>query len=173
MWSREVIVVDENRSWSLAELRYAIWLGYGGRSPEHPSITRFASAVGVSARTVGRWLSGVSRPDPLRARTIRAALAPPAEVLSRQERERGATVVAAKELARSRPTMASRPWRKAGWDQPHVCWLLHHEHLGIERVMVTKARPVHGTDIPSGWTLVDPGHSPEQAPGDPDQTRRP
>lgn len=142
------------RQWTLTELRQGIWLGYGaGDTHAHPGVAAFAAAVGVSARTVRRWLAGSNAPSPARVATIRAALSPPADVLARQRMDRRHAEAAVKELARSRPRAASKQWRAQGWHLPHCVWLMHHEVLQIRRVMVARAQPARSTVFPDGWVI--------------------
>lgn len=144
-----------SRGWTLLELRRAMWLGYGGRSPDQPALSAVAAELRVTPRTVRRWVTGTSRPKPLRADMIRAALAPPAVILRRERMDLSNAVAAARELSRSRPRAASRQWRANNWHQPHLLWLMHQERLGIVRVMLTLASPTHPSEIPVGWVLVD------------------
>lgn len=152
-------MVDETigaaRRWSAGELRQAIWLGYGGISPRRPATVRVAAEIGVSARSVQRWLAGRSQPSAGHAAALRAALAPPSDVLVRQAQDHKHAIAAARELARTRYRPASKQWRTQGWHQPHDLRLLHHERLGIARTVVSRATAAKPFAIPAGWTSLE------------------
>lgn len=155
-------VVDEGRSWTTSELRRAIWLGYGGISPRRPATPQVAAEIGVSVRSLQRWLSGRSHPSPQHAAALRAALAPPVDVLARQAQDRKHAIAAVRELARTRYRPASKQWRTLGWHQPHDLRLLHHERLGILRTVVGLAAPAKPFVIPAGWTEREVTHFPNR-----------
>lgn len=156
------VALDEVRPWTADELRRAMALAHSNAPaavPAGPDLKKAAAAAGVSVRTVQRWLSGDSRPRPDNARALRASLAPSADILRRQQMDRQHQVTLAASLAHDatlkRPRPATRQARTLGWHTPHVLWLLHHEQLGICRLMVSMAHPVKPTAIPAGWTLRD------------------
>ncbi len=150
------------RAWSAGELRQAIWLGYGGISPRRPATSQIAAEIGVSVRSLQRWLSGRSHPSPQHAAALRAALAPPSDVLARQAQDRTHAIAAVRELARTRYRPASKQWRAQGWHQPHDLRLLHHERLGILRTVVGIAAPVKPFVTPTGWTQLEVAHFPNR-----------
>lgn len=148
-------MTTDARGWTPAELRRAIWLGYGGHSPDRPATGRLAAEVGVSARSLQRWLRGDSLPSAEHAAQLRAALAPPRDVLTRQDQDRQHARAAVVQLEHDPSGTAAATLRKMKWDQPHTVWIIQNDDLQIRRVTVTRSRPARPIEIPPGWYLVD------------------
>lgn len=141
------------RPWTLSELRTAAYLSHGG-TPARPDVTALARHVGVTPRTVQRWLAGDTRPTPGNAAKLRAALLPDAEVLARQRDERRFAETATVAMAAPRGRRIADAWLKQGWHTPHLLQHLRHPHLHAERLTVTLAHPAKPTPTPRGWTVV-------------------
>lgn len=139
-----------DRAWTRTELAHAASLGYGITRTGRPNATAVGAAIGVSARTIQRWLT-TSVPTPPHAARLRAALLPDPATLARQRDEEAFALAASRTLATRKrvPT----PWRTQGWDQPHLIRVLTHPVLGISRpliALVGRAKP-----LPSarGWDV--------------------
>ncbi len=130
------------RAWTRAELAHAASLGYGSTRTGRPNATAIGAAVGVSARTIQRWMT-TSVPTTPNAARLRAALLPGLATLTRQRDEVTFAAAATHTLA-TRKRVPS-VWRAQGWDQPHLLRVLTHPDLGISRpsiALIDRAKPL-------------------------------
>ncbi|WP_347350388.1 hypothetical protein [Intrasporangium sp.] len=141
-------------AWSPAQLRQAIWLGYGGRSATALPTRAFAGEVGVSQRTVQRWLAGTSRPNPAHAARLRGLLTPPADVLARQAKDRSHLQAQLIAIRSPRGRAISAQVRAMGWHEPHRLIHLTHTGYGLNRLMVVILHSVKPAPIPPGWAVT-------------------
>lgn len=137
--------MSEEIAWSTAQVRRGLLLA-------HPSLRAAAAAIGVSARTLQRWLSSTNAPTPQHAARLRAAMLPAPDVLRRQEDEVGLARHAA---VRMGVTVSRLPatWRQRRWHEPHTLRLVTHAGLGVSRPVITRSglRP----ELGKGWVVDD------------------
>ncbi|MEP7370326.1 MAG: helix-turn-helix transcriptional regulator [Dermatophilaceae bacterium] len=149
-----MVATPETRSWTLEDVRRAIWLAYGGPTPERPRLPDLADHLGVSVRTVQRWLSGTNQPAPKHAQRLRELTAPPAAVLGRQRQERSHLEGTLLAMNAPRGRAMPRTVRDMGWHHPHRLWHLRNDELQLERLMVTRLDPIKPTPTPAGWKVI-------------------
>lgn len=139
--------------WSAEDLAHALWLALPPAPRGGPDLGAVASALGVSRRSVQRWLAGASRPTDAHAASLRALIAPPAQALRVQADEARWAYEAAALIGAARGRGISPAWRARGWHRPHRLQVLALPDLGLHRVEVVLAdpakRPTYGA-----WELV-------------------
>lgn len=136
-----------------ADLRQALWLSVGGRTPDKIPTGDIAHRLGVTQRTVQRWLTTESAPSASHAAALRALISPPPEILTRQRQERGHLEPQLLAIQSPRGRAMSAQVRAMGWHKPHRLMLAESDDLQLRRLMVTIESPVKPPAVPRGWTV--------------------
>lgn len=132
-------------AWAPADLRRALLLAY-------PTLREAASEVGVSTRTVQRWLTLASTPTPEHAQRLREVLLPASDVLRRQREEVELAEHAVTLLRNTRSSVIPQAWRVRRWHQPHTLAIWQNEQLGVSRPVIHNTSA--GRRYERGWTPV-------------------
>lgn len=147
-------MAEEYRSWSSDQLRHAMWLALPPTSAGNPAIATAASIVGVSPRSVQRWLAGDSVPSVAHTIALRAAVFPSREVLEQQQDERRWAWESAAVIGARGGRGVNDVWRQQGWHKPHLLRILKHQEWGLERPFVGLGNPAKRYYPPGGWAVV-------------------
>lgn len=139
--------------WSAADLAHALWLALGPAPRGGPDLGAAAAALGVTRRSVQRWLSGTTHPTDAHAAALRTLIAPPSQALRAQADEARWAREAAALIGAARGRGISPAWRARGWHRPHLMQVLAQPDLGVRRVEVVLADPVKRPSR-GGWELV-------------------
>lgn len=143
------------RDWALPELRHAITLAYGPTRTGHPNVTRIASQLGVTPRSVQRWLAGNTTPKPHRLTQLRQALLPDPLVLAQQADERRWAQQAAAAMAVPRGRGLDPQWVAQHWHKPHRLLVLTNPAAGISRPTIELVNRAKTPPTQQHWTRED------------------
>lgn len=132
-------------AWTPEELRRALLLAY-------PTLREAAAQIGVSPRTVQRWLAVSNAPKPEHARALRRVLAPAPDVLRRQQEELELAQHAVALLRNTRASVIPHSWRVRRWHQPHTLMIWQHDDLGISRPVIHNSSAARRYE--KGWHPV-------------------
>ena len=143
------------RAWTLEEIQLAVRLAYGVRRSGHPNVGPVAEQLGVSERSVQRWLAGSAQPRPERLEQLRAALMPAEGVLRRQEQDVAVARSAVPALRARRAAKATAHWRRESWHKPHLLLVLEREDLGICCPTIRLENRVNPLTRPAVWKVVE------------------
>lgn len=129
--------------WTHHRLRIVLGTAFGLNSRGGPDTAVAAAALGVSRRTVQRWLHGADRAlvhlPASRLEQIRRAARPDAESL-RQEETAARYARAAIERITSPGSAGVLPaWQERHWLEPHLVAVLGLPVLGLNQVAVSRA----------------------------------
>ena len=143
------------RAWTLEEIQLAVRLSYGVRRSGHPNVGPVAAQLGVSERSVQRWLAGSSQPRPERLEQLRAVLMPDPGVLRRQERDVEVARGAVSALGARKAVRATGHWRRESWHRPHLLFVLERDDLGIRCPAIRLEDSVKAGAVPVSWKVVE------------------
>lgn len=147
--------VHDPRAWTLPELRKAFALAYGTTRSGAPQVQPVADRLGVTPRSVQRWLAGTSAPRPDRLEQLRQAILPDPLVLGQQEDLRLWAENAARAMGARRPRLDPQ-WIAQGWHTPHRLLVLADPAMGIRRPAIEiVARSTSNRSYGSSWLVTD------------------
>lgn len=150
----ESVTSPRTYPWSPERLRHAIWLVLPPTRRQGPDLVAAAAAIGVSARSLRRWLSGQSIPTGEHAAALRAVLLPDRTVLAQQQDERRWAEGAVRTISAPRGRGVDPVWRSRGWHKPHVLRVLTSQELGLARAAVALENSAKRFYPPAGWTIT-------------------
>lgn len=127
--------------WTRARLMRVLKLRYGQNRLGHVNTAAAAEGMGVSPRTMQRWLAGrtgrqVAHLPPARREQLVELLTPSAERVRDEQREA--------DYARRALEQAQRPdgilpsWSERGWMEPHQVLLLAVRSLGVRQLAINR-----------------------------------
>lgn len=141
--------------WTLPDLQVAIAAAFGSRRSGYPNVDPVAAALGVSPRSVHRWLSGQNQPAVGRRSALRHLLLPEAAVLRRQERDADVARIALTAMSARRAKKATAHWRRQGWGEKHLVRMLYNERRQICCVTLHLVDRVKAPSLPGSWRDIE------------------
>ncbi|HEY5845381.1 MAG TPA: hypothetical protein VIT42_01205 [Microlunatus sp.] len=132
--------------WTRARLARVMSLQFGTNALGHADTVAAAAVLGVSPRTVRRWLAGSSGRQlahipPRRLRQLIEALQPTAERRRDEQREADYARKAITQLKLPRKRGVLPSWEKRRWTEPHVVAVLAVRQAGIRQLAVMRSGP--------------------------------
>lgn len=141
--------------WTITDLQVAVAAAFGTRRGGHPNVEPIAAALGVSPRSVQRWLAGSNHPAIERRAALRNLLLPDPGVLRRQERDAEVARIAVTAMNARRAKKATAHWRRQGWAERHLVQLLSNDRRQICCVSLHLADQVKAPSLPGAWSAVE------------------
>lgn len=127
--------------WTRARLIRVLKLRYGQNRLGHANTGAAAQSLGVSARTVQRWLAGrsgrqVAHIPPARLRQLIELLTPSQERIRDEQREADNARRALQDI--QKPEDVLPIWSERGWLEPHHVLLIAVRPLGIRQLAINR-----------------------------------
>ena len=147
-------------TWTWARLALALGLRFGVTSHGRPDTAAVAQGLGVSRRTVQRWLHGgdgasiAPLPEQRQSEVIAALAPPPAQLRAEQVATRYATrAIDAIALGRGRGILPA--WTEQGWLEDHLVAVLEIPDSGIRQLVVGQSHLTKLDEIRRRGSVVD------------------
>lgn len=129
--------------WTHRRLRLVVGVAFGMNARGQPHTAAAAAALGVSQRTVQRWLHGTDRTlarlPAGRLEQIQAAARPDPETLRQEEIAARYAHEAIAQIAAPGGAGVLAAWRQQKWLEPHLVAVLELWGLGLRQVAITRA----------------------------------
>jgi hypothetical protein len=132
----------ETPAWTREQLTYRLLVRFG--PDRHGQVDQVAvqQALGVSRRTLRRWLHGdptevVGMMDANRSK-MHAALLPSKRTLRQEKLDENYARQAVKSLARRRRRGILPAWSEQRWLEPHLVAVLEHRPTGMRQIAVAR-----------------------------------
>ncbi len=128
--------------WTYRRLRVTLGLAFGVNSRGRPDTATAAAALGVSQRTVQRWLHGKDRArvraPAARLEQIRRAVRPDEQSLGQETTAARYARNAIARIALPDDTGVLPAWRDRKWLEPHLVAVLDLPALGLRQVAISR-----------------------------------
>lgn len=128
--------------WTPDRLRTVLMITYGTNAAgTGPDLGAVAAAIGVTSRTVRRWIQH-NRPSGVSAQNLARVLAdsrPSEEALRDEASRRRYAEDASARIELPRGMGGTDMWRQQGWLEPHVLAILEVPELPLRRPVITRA----------------------------------
>lgn len=149
--------------WTRARLERVMCLRFGfGHDPASPDTAAAAAAMGVTRRTVQRWLHAdhgrsVAHIPPKRREQLIELLQPAAETLAREEQQARYARKAIDGLRLPRKMGIKPAWEKQRWLEPHRVAVLEIpvRHLKIRQLAIARDEPSRVAELTRRGKVVD------------------
>lgn len=146
--------------WTRARLARVMGLRFGTNSLGHVDARAAADALGVSPRTVRRWLAGRSGRElahipPRRLRQLIEVLQPSVERRRDEQREADYARSAIEQLQLPRKMGVLPSWQKRQWTEPHMVAVIAIRTAGIRQLAVMRSGAKTGATLRRRGTLLD------------------
>lgn len=149
--------------WTRARLERVMCLRFGfGYDPASPDTAAAAAAMGVTRRTVQRWLHAdhgrsVAHIPPKRREQLIELLQPAAETLAREEQQARYARKAIDGLRLPRKMGIKPAWEKQRWLEPHRVAVLEIPvgHLKIRQMAIARDEPSRVAELTRRGKVVD------------------
>lgn len=151
-------MTTDQRLWTAAELKHALAITFGTTRLGTPRLTEPARMIGITPRSLQRWLTGQRHPSPEHTLALRQALLPDPEVLTRQAREHERAL----EATQLKPRTWPRQWKTQNWHRPHTLSILTNPQLRISRPAVHLTDPAKKYYPPPGWHITSTTNHPNR-----------
>jgi DNA-binding transcriptional regulator YdaS (Cro superfamily) len=131
------------RRWTHHRLRVVLGVAFGVNARGRPDTAAAAVALGVSRRTVQRWLHGADRTlarlPAGRLTQVQRATRPDEESLRQEETAARYARGAIERIAAPEDAGVLPAWRQRQWLEPHVVAVLELPGLGLRQVAISRA----------------------------------
>jgi hypothetical protein len=142
--------------WTIQRLRWALTITYGTTRAGRIRTEDLAMAIGVSPRTVDRWLAApVLTLDDRRLRQVAAATMPRDDVLRAEAQALTYARDAVAGLGRGRGAGILPAWRKQNWLEPHMVAVLDLDQLGLRQVGIARVSGRQVADLRRRGEVID------------------
>lgn len=146
--------------WTRARLARVMSRQFGTNSRGHPDAVAAAAALGVSPRTVQRWLAGrsgrqLAHIPPRRLNQLIEELQPSAERRRDEQREVAYAKEAIRQLQLPRKIGVLPSWQKRQWTAPHVVAVLAIRKAGIRQLAVMRSTATTSDALRRRGTVLD------------------
>lgn len=128
--------------WTIGRLRFVLILTFGLNSRGGPNTRAAAETLGVSQRTVQRWLRGPYRSlphiAPARLEQLRKVSRPDEETVEQEQQSARYARDAIERIALPKKRGVLASWRDRQWLEPHIVAVLDLRTLGLRQVAVSR-----------------------------------